>query len=117
MNLKVILAVICSLFIIAITGLSGTIFLCHVSTNELLVGAAVKMIQTDPSSAIAAMQLLRADGNQIAIISGMTGMAIGGLVGLLGNTRTTQNSGPSTMSTKVEDNSVTVEATKDKENC
>lgn len=85
---NVVLTVVWFIGVLALVGLCGTIYLCHLNTNPDLVAAAVKMIQTDPSSAMAAMNLLRADAAVIAIVSGLTGVFAGGLTSVLNNTRT-----------------------------
>lgn len=85
---SVVLTVIWFMGCLSVGGMLGTIYLCKLNTDPVLVAAAVKMIQTDPSSALAATNLLRADASIIAIIAGMTGVCIGGLNGMLNNTRT-----------------------------
>jgi len=85
---SVVLTVVWFVGVLAMIGLLGTIYLCHLNTNPELVAAAVKMIQTDPSSAMAALNLLRADASIIAIVSGLTGVLLGSLNGMLNNTRT-----------------------------
>lgn len=91
-NTGVVTLVISFMGVLAIGGMAGTIYLCHMTGDPTLVSAAVKMIQTDPSSAMAALNLLRSDAAIIAIVSGLTGVAIGNLGSVLNNTRS--HSGP-----------------------
>lgn len=101
-NPKVVLIVVIALAAITLTGLLGTIYLCHTNTDPVLVSTAAKMIQTDPSSAMAALMLLRADAAIIAIVSGLTGVALGQLGGVLSSSRTQKVNGEPKVLTKTE---------------
>lgn len=93
-SVNVVFMVVGSIAAFALIGLIGTIYLCGTSSNPVLVAAAVKMIQTDPSSALAALQLLRTDASMIAIVSGLTGVSVGYLGGVLTNSRTQYPNAP-----------------------
>ncbi len=84
---SVVLTVVWFMGLLSMGGLYGTIHLCKLSNDPELINAAVKMIQTDPSSALAAMNLLHTDANMIATIAGLTGVCIGGLSGMLNSTK------------------------------
>jgi hypothetical protein len=107
-SVAVVLGVIIALTVFALTGLGGTIYLCRISSNPVLVEAAVKMIQTDPSSAMAALMLLRTDAAVIAIVSGLTGVAVGSLGGVLNSSRTQYAATASGSSVTVEGGEVSI---------
>lgn len=92
-NPRVVVIVVLSLALIALTGFVGTIWLCRINTDPTLVATAAKMIQTDPSSAMAALMLLRPESAVIAIVSNLTGVALGLLGSILSSSRTQRTNG------------------------
>jgi hypothetical protein len=111
-DITVILVTV-SLSIFAIMGLVGTIRLCGVSSDPKLIESAVDLIKQSPNNLQAAVQLLQVNPAVIAIVSGLTGVALGNLGSMLNNTRTSNSSSQTLSSTSTTDKSV-VDKTADK---
>lgn len=88
-HIGVVIAVVAGIAAFALTGLIGTIYLAQTSKNPVLVQAAIDLVKSDPTQVLVALQLLQVNPATIAIVSGLTGTAIGILGTLLSNTRTT----------------------------
>jgi hypothetical protein len=91
-HIGVVLCVIISIAIFALAGLGGTIYLSTTSKNPVLVQAAIELVKADPTQVLVALQLLQVNPATIAIVSGLTGTAIGILGTLLSNARTSSAS-------------------------